>query len=393
MGVDVETYRAQSAEVVIDGDMLTLTRKKIGKDDVRQIPLAAVTGVRLKPGGRFAPALLQLVLNGEPPADMTAVEPNTLVFPSTPKHKEALAGLHARLEAVAEGNDGGGPVAYDAPRKGLAERASDRLGEVSERLEGTAGRLRESAGRLGESAGRADAGGERVSKVDVELAEAGITRPDVVAAAHATANFFGMSIEIPPLARALRPDELLLRAARATVGDRIGMVAVTAARLIFLDEAIYERSYDEYPLTAIMGTSTESEFMSNALTLRMQSGHVLVLERVDDINGFTATLREAIHKAVTPIPASPPPPPFALPPPVGPPASFAPPPPFAPPASFAPPPPFGPPASFAPPPPVAPPAGQPDVLAQITKLSELHTAGILTDEEFQAKKTELLNRL
>jgi len=357
MGVDVETYRAQSAEVVIDGDVLMLTRKKIGKDDVRRIPLAAITGVRFKPGGRLAPAMLQLVLNGEPPADMTAVEPNTLVFPSTAKHKEVLAGLRARLEAVAAGNGGGGgPVAYDAPRKGLLERASDKLGDVSDRLG-------ETAERLGAAREQGGAGGEQVNKVDVHLAEAGITRPDVVAAAHATANFFGMSVEIPPLAQALRPDEPLLRASTARVGERVGMVAVTASRLIFLDEAIYERSYDEYPLVAIVGTSTESEFMSNVLTVRMQSGHALVLEHIDDINGFAATLREAIHRAVTLPPTSPPVP---LPPPSAPPAPVAPPPPSV---------------------------AQPDVLAQIAKLSELHTAGILTDEEFQSKKTDLLNRL
>ncbi|MGW6937135.1 SHOCT domain-containing protein [Lentzea sp. NPDC054927] len=34
-----------------------------------------------------------------------------------------------------------------------------------------------------------------------------------------------------------------------------------------------------------------------------------------------------------------------------------------------------------------------DVLAQISKLADLHAAGILTAEEFQSKKTELLNRL
>jgi hypothetical protein len=335
--------------VVIDGDVLTLTRKKIGKDDIRRIPLAAITEVRFKPGGRLAPAMLQLVLNGESPADMTAVEPNTLVFPSTAKHKETLAGLQARLEAVAAGNGGGGPVAYDAPRKGLLERASDKLGDVSDRLE-------ETAERLGAGREQGGAGSEQVNKVDVHLAEAGITRPDVVAAAHATANFFGMSVEIPPLAQALRPDEPLLRASTARVGERVGLVAVTASRLIFLDEAIHERSYDEYPLVAIVGTSTESEFMSTVLTVRMQSGHALVLEHIDDINGFAATLREAIHRAVTLPPTSPPVP---LPPPSAPPA----------------------------------PVAQPDVLAQIAKLSELHTAGILTDEEFQSKKTDLLNRL
>lgn len=354
----METYKASSAEVVIDGDVLTLTRKKIGKDDVRRIPLAAVTGVRTKPGGRLTAALLQLVLNDEPPADMTLIEPNTLSF-ATPKHRATMAELQARLEAVIEQNRaaGGGPVAYDAPRKGLIERASHRLEEVSDKL----GEVRE---RLDESRTHVDVGGERVNKIDVELAEAGITRPDVVAAAHATADFLGMSIEIPPLAQVLRPDEPLLRAARATIGDRIGLAAVTAARLVFLDRGMYgHRSHDEYPLTGIVGVSMASEFMSNAVTVRTHSGHTVVLERVPDIDGFAAALREAVHNATTPPPAPP-----ALAPPVGP-------------------------AVGQLPPPAPAPAAQPDLLAQIAKLGELHTAGVLTAEEFQAKKTELLNRL
>ncbi|MFD1048039.1 hypothetical protein ACFQ1S_22115, partial [Kibdelosporangium lantanae] len=93
----METYKAQSAEVTIDGGVLTLTRKKIGKDDVRRIPLAAVTDVRVKPGGRLAPAFLQLVLNDEPPADMTTIEPNTLCFPRVAKYNASLEALHSRL--------------------------------------------------------------------------------------------------------------------------------------------------------------------------------------------------------------------------------------------------------------------------------------------------------
>ncbi|WP_448255455.1 SHOCT domain-containing protein [Microbacterium aurum] len=38
-------------------------------------------------------------------------------------------------------------------------------------------------------------------------------------------------------------------------------------------------------------------------------------------------------------------------------------------------------------------AGSPDVLAQIQKLAELHTAGVLTETEFSEKKAELLGRL
>jgi len=47
---------------------------------------------------------------------------------------------------------------------------------------------------------------------------------------------------------------------------------------------------------------------------------------------------------------------------------------------------------YAPPPPPAP-AAEPEVdrMAQLQKLGELHTSGILTDEEFAAEKAKILN--
>jgi len=45
-------------------------------------------------------------------------------------------------------------------------------------------------------------------------------------------------------------------------------------------------------------------------------------------------------------------------------------------------------AAAAPPP--AAPQGEPDITAELTQLAQLHTQGILTDEEFSAKKAQLL---
>jgi hypothetical protein len=43
--------------------------------------------------------------------------------------------------------------------------------------------------------------------------------------------------------------------------------------------------------------------------------------------------------------------------------------------------------------PTVPNAAQPDIADQIRKLAELRDAGILTSEEFEAKKADLLERL
>jgi len=47
----------------------------------------------------------------------------------------------------------------------------------------------------------------------------------------------------------------------------------------------------------------------------------------------------------------------------------------------------------APPTPQQPAPDSPDVTEQIRKLAELRDQGILTDEEFQSKKKELLSKL
>jgi hypothetical protein len=47
----------------------------------------------------------------------------------------------------------------------------------------------------------------------------------------------------------------------------------------------------------------------------------------------------------------------------------------------------GPPQEYAPPPP--PPAAD-DTATELTKLAQLHSQGILTDEEFSAKKAQIL---
>lgn len=41
----------------------------------------------------------------------------------------------------------------------------------------------------------------------------------------------------------------------------------------------------------------------------------------------------------------------------------------------------------------APAASEPDVIEQISKLKQLHKAGVLTDDESTSKKSELLGRL
>ena len=59
-------------------------------------------------------------------------------------------------------------------------------------------------------------------------------------------------------------------------------------------------------------------------------------------------------------------------------------------AQAAPPPPAAAPPAAAPPAPPAPPAGGNDIVATLERLASLHSAGMLTDEEFAAAKASAL---
>ncbi|MFD1052471.1 SHOCT domain-containing protein, partial [Kibdelosporangium lantanae] len=152
-----------------------------------------------------------------------------------------------------------------------------------------------------------------------------------------------MPAEMPRLHQMLRPDEPLLLAVRAGFDDRNGLAAITGTRLLLIDKAFLSDEVVEIPLTSIGTMGTEQQFLTNALVLRLHSGQPVRLINIDDIDAFTDTLRDAIQRATTPVPPS-----------------------------------------------TAP---NHDILDQIAKLADLHAAGVLTDDEFQTKKTELLNRL
>jgi hypothetical protein len=47
--------------------------------------------------------------------------------------------------------------------------------------------------------------------------------------------------------------------------------------------------------------------------------------------------------------------------------------------------------AYAPPPQEAAPPAQGDAIAQLKELGELHSSGVLTDEEFAAQKAKILN--
>ncbi|MFJ5988210.1 PH domain-containing protein [Lentzea sp. NPDC092896] len=293
----MDTYKAQSTEITIDDEVLTIIRKKIGKDEVRRIPLAAITDLRVDPGGRFAPALLQLVLNDEPPATMKPTEPNTFLFPKTPKHTTSFNALQARLEAaVAHNRTTSTPhVPYDAPSKPTSQRLLDSARERSARQAEAAARAREeSVARATAAAQEAEAAEQaRIAQLRADLAAQGITREDVVTAALATTWLGTTASEIPALARTLRPDEPLLHATRATFNDHVGMIALTPTRFIALDESFYSTEATEFPLTAVITVTQQQELLSNTLTVTLHNGQTATYTNVQDLQTFTETLKTA----------------------------------------------------------------------------------------------------
>jgi Short C-terminal domain len=67
-----------------------------------------------------------------------------------------------------------------------------------------------------------------------------------------------------------------------------------------------------------------------------------------------------------------------------PPARYMPPPSYAPPVTF---------PSTSPPPPAAPPSGPSDPAEALRQLDDLRAKNLITDEEYQAKRKAILDRL
>lgn len=153
--------------------------------------------------------------------------------------------------------------------------------------------------------------------------------------------------EISHLRNILDPEEQVLALGQGTYEKLQSLIVLTDKRLIFLEKGILRESVKEFHLGAISSLSLSKGWGTESLefTVSGAKGKITQLEsgQGDNIANLYRQLRNTpTAKASAPAPAAP--------------------------------------------------AG-PDVLAQLARLGQLRDAGVLTEEEFTAKKKELLGRL
>jgi len=177
------------------------------------------------------------------------------------------------------------------------------------------------------------------------------------------ANRLGVRKELKRLPEQLEHGEELITMAGGTFEDGNGLIVVTDRRLIWTEQGAFKNKVEEFPFDRVATISTEKKMMSGTLKLSVSGGgrheikNVMPKDRVEEIAGY-------VRRQISP----------------GAPAPATAPQPITPePAA----------AQAAPPPQPA----HDEIVARLSKLKELNEQGLLTDEEYAAKRAELIEQL
>jgi len=167
---------------------------------------------------------------------------------------------------------------------------------------------------------------------------------------------FGVRKELKTLPGLLLDGEEVLNLASGRYDNRQGLIVVTDRRVMFVEKGMVRSRLEDFPYGRVSSVQSQTSMMSGKLQI-FASGNKAVIDNVMPKDRATEIGDYVRHRLAEPHGAA------------------------------------ATPASAAPAPPVAPGAGQPDITDQLKKLGELRDAGVLTTEEFETKKAELLARL
>jgi Bacterial PH domain/Short C-terminal domain len=173
-------------------------------------------------------------------------------------------------------------------------------------------------------------------------------RPDIGAAKQKMRTKIGAGREIKKLTGYLWEDETVDLMAGGTYGSGQGLLALTDRRLLFLKDGVFSKTTEDFPMEKISSVQWSSGFGTGTLTV-FASGNKAKIKNVqkDDGRQIADTIRERLSGKAAPSPQRE----------------------------------------------EAGAAHQPDIYEQLAKLGKLRDAGVLTPEEFDTKKAELLSRL
>ncbi|TCO50744.1 PH domain-containing protein [Actinocrispum wychmicini] len=176
-------------------------------------------------------------------------------------------------------------------------------------------------------------------------------RPDVQAAKDRMQAKLGAGREIKRLVDYLWEGEQVELMASGTYGPGVGLVVLTDRRLLFLKDGVMRQVTEDFPLDKVSSVQWSAGLALGSFTI-FASGNKAEIKSINKKDGkqIADAARERLANRAHPNPSTPP----AV---------------------------------------TAVHGSTGDVYEQLRKLGELHEAGVLTADEFNTKKQELLNRL
>jgi hypothetical protein len=237
-----------------------------------------------------------------------------------------------------------------------AEKAARREAEANAKAEARAQAEAAKEARRAEEQAEKEAGGAAEVGADVpediepsKPAKADV-RPDIALAMSKMSHKMGSKREIKRLPEHLWEDETVDLLTGGTYGSGTGVLVLTDRRLLFLKDGMMSKTSEDFPLEKISSIQWSTGMLLGKITV-FASGNKAEIVNVQKLDGKAIT--DAVRARTTggSRPNEP---------------------------------------ATATPTPSLPGA---DVLDQLRKLGELRDAGVLTDEEFAAKKQRLLDQI
>lgn len=348
--------RGYNGTITVAEQALTITHSgltaKAGglvRDVPRTIPLQAVSSVNLQDASRMTNGWLTLGLGGVPAASLGAgsagSDANTVMFRH--KDKDQFQTLYDWLLTVVKQNESLGidasAVEFDAAGQTRLEGIQQRSAERIAHLEGKQATVEAKAAES--TASRLDTQEQKMSEL------LGDDRPDIVAAAARMGWRMGGKRELKKLASHLHAGESVQFIAQGTYANNQGILVLTDVRLLFLFHGVVSQAKEDFPLRLISSVQTKSGFATGEMTVFV-SGNSSSISGI--VKGDLEPLADAVRQGI-----------------VAPPSTSA--------------------VPTSEPAAAAPTAADPYEALQ--RLASLRDAGILTEEEFTAKKQELLERM
>lgn len=299
-------FDGYNGQVTLHEQTLVITRNGLaaraafGKDTPeREIPLQAVSGVRVQEATRLKNGWIQLLLGGESPPELSAgtatSDPNTVLFAHGKRLQ--LQDLHDRVAAIVAQNatDGVDPAGIEF------DDGSDHAGrgtKVTAKLEARKAAIEARTAaievRREELQGRLDA--QHPAKAVSSSPDGNSAlRPDIEEASARMGWKLGGKREITRLEEHLHAGEEVRFIAQGVYETNQGIVVLTTERLIFVFHGILKQAVEDFPLDKLSSVQSKVGMVSGELTIHA-SGNSAVIKNIvkADLKFLAGALRERI---------------------------------------------------------------------------------------------------